>query len=74
MTKGQNAAVDFIEDFLKSSREGFSWQDLSEYVSTKAKVRNWLTVRSIIQFALNNNWIKRSNDIRKEEYIKLRSI
>lgn len=71
MTKGQNAAVDYIQHFLKSDRTTFSWSDLMDAVKHKAKVRNWMTIRDILQFAINREYIKRSDDIHVEKYVKL---
>jgi uncharacterized protein (DUF1697 family) len=71
MTKGQNAAIDYIQHFLDSSETTFSWSDLRDYVKDHAKVKNWMTIRGILQMAINRKYVKRTDDLHIEEYFKL---
>ena len=71
MTKGQNAAVDYIQHFLDSSETTFSWSDLRDYVKDHAKVKNWMTIREILQMAINRQYVKRTDNLHTEQYFKL---
>lgn len=72
MTKGQKTAVDYIDNFISSSKKSFSWKSISEEVENSgAKVKNWLSIRGVLQYYERNNLIKRSDDLFVEEYVKL---
>ena len=71
MTKGQNAAADRIEAFLSSDQDIISWEDIREAVkASKARVSNWWTIRYVLQWFIAEGLIKRTCNLRKEEYEK----
>jgi len=72
MTKGQNKTIAFIERFVESNDSGFTWQELvTEVQASGATVRNWLTIRGVLQWFINEGLIKRNrSDLNIEEYIK----
>jgi len=70
MTKGQNAAVDYIQHFLNSNQTTFSWSDLRDYVKRNARVKNWMTIREILQMAINREYVKRTDNLSIEQYVK----
>lgn len=70
MTKGQNAAVDYIQHFLNSNQTTFSWSDLRDYVKRNARVKNWMTIREILQMAINREYVKRTDNLSVEQYVK----
>ena len=71
MTKEQDAAVDYIQHFLNSNKSTFSWSNLRDYVKHHAKVKNWMTIREILQMAINRGYVKRTDNLHIEEYFKL---
>ena len=72
MTKGQNKTIEFIERFVESNDSEFTWQELvKEVQASGATVRNWLTIRGVLQWFINEGLIKRNrSDLNIEEYIK----
>ena len=72
MTKGQNKTVEFIERFVESNDSGFTWQELViEVQDSGATVKNWLTIRGVLQWFINEGLIIRNrSDLNVEEYIK----
>jgi hypothetical protein len=69
MTKGQEVTADLIEKYI-SIGQSFEWKCVVQAVNQSgAKVRNWLTIRSVLQYYLNNDMIYRDNsDLTKELY------
>jgi hypothetical protein len=72
MTKGQNKTVEFIEQFVESNSSKFTWQELvNEVQHSGAIVKNWLTIRGVLQWFMNEGLIKRNrSDLNVEEYVK----
>jgi Fe2+ or Zn2+ uptake regulation protein len=72
MTKGQNKTVEFIEQFVESNDLKFTWQELvNEIEASGATVKNWLTIRRVLQWFINEGLIQRNrSDLRIEEYVK----
>ena len=70
MTKGQNAAADRIEAFIASDEDIISWGDIREAVKAKAEVSDWMTIRGVLQWFIAEGLIKRSCNLRGEEYEK----
>ena len=72
MTKGQNKTVEFIEQFVESNDSKFTWQELvNEVQASGATVKNWLTIRGVLQWFINEGLIQRNrSDLRIEEYVK----
>lgn len=78
MTKGQNIASDFIAAFIKGSellknpRKSFNWKDIVHAVEWQnCKVKNWMTIRGILQWYINEGLIERTDDVHVEEYQKV---
>jgi len=70
MTKAQNTAANYIENFLNEGRKSFNWDDLMNSVkASNVKVKNWMTIRSILQAYLNEGFIKRSDNLHNEDYL-----
>jgi len=70
MTKGQNKAIEFIEKFIDSDSSSFTWEVLSKAVKDSgAKVSNWMTIRGVLQWFINEGLIKRTRNSHREEYI-----
>ena len=70
MTKGQNKTVEFIEQFVESNDSKFTWQELvNEIEASGATVKNWLSIRSVLQWFINEGLIERTKDVHSEEYI-----
>jgi len=71
MTKGQNAAADRIEAFISSDEDIISWGDIREAVkASKAQVSDWMTIRGVLQWFIAEGLIKRTSNLRAEEYEK----
>jgi len=72
MTRGQNKTIEFIEQFVESNDSEFTWQELvNEVQASGATVKNWLTIRGVLQWFINEGLIKRNrSDLNIEEYIK----
>ena len=71
MTKGQNKAAQFIEQFVESNDSKFTWDQLADEVEASgATVKNWLTIRGVLQWFINEGLIQRTKDLHAEEYIK----
>ena len=73
MTKGQNVAVDVIEAFVADENaETLSWDKIMNSVKESgAKVKNWLTIRGVLQYFMDENIIKRTENLSVEEYAKV---
>lgn len=71
MTKGQNAAADRIEAFISSDEDIISWGDIRDAVkASNARVSNWMTIRGVLQWFIAEGLIKRTCNLRAEEYEK----
>ena len=55
----------------ETGTEATSWQEIVKVVGAEIKVKNWLDVRGIIQYMLNNKMIARVNNVHVEAYYKL---
>ena len=70
--KAQDLAYYIIQDFLSEGRESFTWRELSDAIkSHNITVKNWITIRSVLQYYIKEGLIARHDDIRTESYISL---
>ena len=75
MTKAQEVAYKFIMRCYNNGIKKFSWGELKEEVeNSKCVVKNWLTIRGVLAYFIDNDTIKRTDDIRVEEYEVLHPI
>lgn len=51
--------------------EPVAWQAIIEAVSKDMKVKNWLDVRGVLQYMLDQKMIARVQSVMVEEYYKL---
>ncbi len=46
------------------------WDAIMDAVkATGVVITNWMSVRSILQVMINNNWIERTRDLQNEVYV-----
>jgi len=70
MNKAQTVTATYIEDFLDQGGKSFNWDDLMNSVkASNVKVKNWMTVRSILQAYISEGFIKRSDNLHNEDYL-----
>lgn len=70
MTKGQNKAFVIMFEHCQQNQGSIAWETIVQQIKdAKCRISNWLTVRNILQWFLNENFIKRSSDLRVEEYL-----
>ena len=70
MTKGQNEAFVIIFKHCQQNQGTIAWGTIVQQIkNAKCKVSNWLTVRDILQWFLNENFIKRTANLHVEEYL-----
>jgi len=68
MTKAQTVTANFING--KAQGETFQWDDILTVVKdSKARVKNWLSVRGVLAYFMQENVITRTTDIYTETYI-----
>ena len=71
MTKAQTIASSYIKNFLNEGEKSFNWSDLMNSVkSSNVKVNNWMSIRAILQSYVSGGFIKRSDNLHNEEYLK----
>lgn len=68
MSKTQQAIAKVVDDAFEKHR-ALTWQQIVSEVSARMKIDNWMKVRSHIQRLINTNVIKRTSDVRVEEYV-----
>ena len=73
MTKAQKFTADLIEGYIKEGRS-FQWRDISDQVKAKFTVKNWLTIRAVLQSFINEEKITRTRDVSVEEYVVTRDL
>ncbi len=70
MTKAQTIAANYIENFLNQGGKSFNWDDLINSVkASNVKVKNWMSIRSILQAYISEGFIKRSDNLHNEDYL-----
>ena len=71
MTKAQKAALNAINNFLRNDKPTLSWSEIVDAVKeSNPNVKNWMTVRTVLQSCINMQLIQRTNNIFTEEYQK----
>jgi len=67
--KEMQAVLDVIEKTV--GRRGAEWKQIVKAVKAEGiEVKNWLDVRGVLQWMINEEMIVREPDIRKERYVK----
>ena len=70
MTKAQNIAYNYIENLINESKQSFTWSELRDTIQkSNVTVKNWMTIRAVLQHFKNRGLIVRHEDIRTEKYI-----
>lgn len=68
MTKAQEFTFDLIEKHIAENK-AFTWGNISDAVKSDGLVvKNWMTIRSVLQVFLNERSIQRTDDVSVEEY------
>jgi hypothetical protein len=63
------------EKILKAIQTALSngsceWSDIVKSVNdAKITIKNWMTVRGVLQWMIDNNMITRVNNVHKEQYV-----
>jgi hypothetical protein len=76
MTYGQKAMEAMIEVLVegKTGQTGLEWgfivDTINKRCTGKHKVKNWMSIRGVVQYYINNGTIRRTNNIRTEVYVK----
>ena len=61
LTKGQSVAWDILQDLADRKRESIEWTAFTKEIrEAGAKVKNWMSIRSILQMFLNEGLIERA--------------
>lgn len=69
MTKAQHTAFIVLFEYCSKNKGNFEWREIVDTLTNKkCRVKNWLKVRNILQFFINEDFIKRTNDLRVEQY------
>ena len=64
MTKAQNKAFDILDQFVAEGKT-FSWSAVSDAVKeTKFVVKNWMTIRAVLQVFIDEGQIIRTTAIK----------
>ena len=62
MTKAQTIAADFIDNYLRDPQEPLHWDQISDHVKAEGgRVKNWMTIRSVLQWFINEGHLKRDH-------------
>ena len=59
LTKGQSIAWTILSEVVEGKRKQIEWNAFTDEIREKATVKNWMTIRSILQMFLNEHLIKR---------------
>lgn len=75
LTAGQAVAWDIFNELVEGKRDEVEWCSLTDEIAAKATVKNWMTIRSILQRFLNDGVIKRPpfDPVAPELYIRAES-
>ena len=80
LLNSQSTAIDLIEDLIEGrSTDGLaptiSWRTISDKIKEKHNVNDprfdWMNIRKILQFYMNEKLIARTDDLTVEEYVRL---
>lgn len=71
MTKAQIIAQKIIEGLLDGKVNKLNWTNdfVTPIQASKAQVRNWLNIRGVIQWYINEGYIIRTKDVKNEEWV-----
>ena len=64
-----NGVYDILVNVI--TEQGTTWQEITAAVKKEYSIKNWLKVRGVLQFYINENKIERTDDMFSETYIKL---
>lgn len=67
--KNQNKCLVILRNTILD--EPTHWQTIMNAVSKEMVIKNWLDVRGVLQWMLNQGEIRRINDVHTERYIKV---
>tara|TARA_R100001463_G_scaffold124249_1_gene181174 strand:+ start:247 stop:489 length:243 start_codon:yes stop_codon:yes gene_type:complete len=73
MTKAQQTAYTAILDFIDGQEselqpKTLAWKTIVATVRAKHRVKNWMTIRGVLQFFKNEGLLNRTSDLHVEEY------
>ena len=63
--------IDSIITDTCSKKEITLWSDIVEAISSQMDINNWMEVRGVLQFQIDEGEIAKTSNIFEEEYIKL---
>lgn len=46
------------------------WSDIMTAVSARMKIRNWLAVRGVLQYMINQGSVRRTGSVHVETYVR----
>jgi|TARA_A100001518_G_C1164288_1_gene17952 Fe2+ or Zn2+ uptake regulation protein len=70
MNKAQNIAFNYIENLINESKQSFTWSELRDTIQeSNVTIKNWMTIRAVLQHFKNRGLIVRDEDISTEKYI-----
>jgi hypothetical protein len=56
------------------SVEGTEWSEIVSAVEAKHTIKNWMTVRRVIQKLVNSGKIRRTDSVHIEKYIRIEKV
>lgn len=59
-----------LDKTIKSGQET-SWQEIVASISNEMSIGNWLKVRGVLQWMINEQMIKRTDSIHVEHYVRV---
>ena len=69
-SKREEKIFETMDDFVENG-DSFEWKEVVEKISEKLEIKNWLEVRGVLQWFINEGKIIRDEDLFKEKYIIL---
>jgi len=71
MTKAKaNRIYEIITEVFDANNE-VSWELLVKSIKSHTKITNWLEVRNVLQYAIENDGVRRTRKLKDETYIRL---
>jgi len=71
MTKAKaNRIYEIITEVFDANKE-VSWELIVKSISSHTKITNWLEVRNVLQYAIENDGVRRTRKLKDETYIRL---
>ena len=69
-TKAQTAASEILLTLANKEVPILNWDDIVTHVkASKGAVKNWMTIRGVLQTFINEGHIVRVRDVRDENYV-----